>query len=97
MLNVDNLQEIIKSKGIKNFKNLAKETGIPYSTINYMLGGHDMYIGTLANLSNSLKEPIESFINISHKYTILKEINGKIETQSINATNIYEITAKYMM
>ena len=97
MLNIEVLKEIVKAKGIKNLKEFADIAEIPYSTLNYMLSGHDMYIGTLANIANVLKEPIESLINVSHKFLILKNINGKIKTQTIYAANIYEVTAKYMM
>lgn len=97
MLDVERLKSIMKVKGINSLKELSNESGVPYSTLNYMLTGHDMFIGTLANIAKYLKEPIESFINISHKYIIFYEKEGKICYRKIKANNLYEVATRYMM
>ena len=97
MLNVENLKIIMKAKGVNTLRILSEKSGIPYSTLNYMMNGHDMYIGTLANIANALNEPIETFINMSHAYVIYYEKEGVLCSKNIIANNLYEVTACYMM
>ena len=97
MLDTEKLQYIMKCRGVKTYRELSQKSGIPYSTLNYMLGGHDMYIGTLANISRCLKEPIESFINMANNYVVFYERFGEVQHKIIKANNLYEVTARYMM
>ena len=97
MLDVTNLKNIMNAKGINSLKELAKSSGLPYSTLNYMVSGHDMYIGTLAIVAHTLNEPIESFISLFNTYIIYYEKAGKLHRKSIIANSIYEVTSCYMM
>lgn len=97
MLDAEKLLFIMKSKGIKSMKELSLKSGVPYSTLNYMINGHDMYLGTLANIAKCLKEPIESFINMAHNYIVFYEQFGEVQYKNIKANNLYEVTARYMM
>ena len=97
MLNVENLKAVMEAKGVNSFRKLASASGVPYSTLNYMINGHDMYIGTLANIANTLNEPIETFINMSHSFVIYYEDDGIIHRRNVDANNLYEVTARYMM
>ena len=97
MLDTEKLEFIMREKGVKSLRELSQKSGVPYSTLNYMINGHDMYIGTLANIAKYLKEPLESFINMPHKYVIFYEQSGEIQHKSIKANNLFEVTARYMM
>ena len=97
MLNVENLQLIMKAKGVNSLKELSIQSGVPYSTLNYMLTGHDMFIGTLANIAQSLKEPLDSLVNIPQRYIIYYQKEGTTVYRKIDANNIFEVTARYMM
>lgn len=97
MLDVTNLKNILKTKGFKSLKELSKRAGLPYSTLNYMLNGHDMYIGTLAIIARTLNEPMDSFINLSNTYVIYYEKDGEVYSKNIIANDLYEVTCSHMM
>ena len=97
MLDVGNLKKIMLAKGINSLKELSMKSGVPYSTLHYMLSGHDMYVGTIAMIARTLNEPIESFINIANTYIIYYEKEGVVHRKNIVANSLYEVTACYMM
>lgn len=66
MLNYKKLYELMQEKEVKNVYELSKQTKIPYSTLSYMMSGHDMYVGTLIELSRFFNVPIDHLINRSY-------------------------------
>ncbi len=66
MLNVSRLYELMDEIGIKNLKELSRETKIAYNTIIYMTNGHDMHVSTLIELSRFFKVPVDYLINTSY-------------------------------
>ncbi len=75
MLNVDKVKELMKEKGIKSYKQLAKLTSIPYTTLYYMLSGHDMFVSSLVTLSNFFNVPMDYLIE--HYYGVMSYTNEK--------------------
>ena len=97
MLDVENLKIIMRKKGFKSLRELSKKSGVPYSTINYMIAGHDMCISTILNIANVLNEPLETLLKPSHNYMLFDDKNGKTLCRNIKANNLYEVTLLYMM
>ncbi|MCI8497917.1 MAG: helix-turn-helix transcriptional regulator [Bacilli bacterium] len=77
MLNSKKLFELMQEKEIKNMYVLSKQTKIPYSTLSYMISGHDMYVGTLIELSRFFNVPIDHLISKSYGIATYSE-NGII-------------------
>lgn len=93
MLNTKNFYELMKLKGVRNISELARKTKIPYTTIGYMLSGHDMHVSSLIELAHFFKVPIDTLINKSYGITVFTE-DDIIECPT---TNIYEATMSTMM
>ena len=93
MLDNKKLYTLLKEKGVKSIKQLSEVTRIPYTTLNYMLNGHDMYVSSLVELSRFLEVPVDYLINKSYGVVIYKE--G--ETVQTDTTSIIEATALYMI
>lgn len=67
------LLELMKEKDIPNMSVLARLTKIPYSTLNYMLMGHDMQVSTLIQLSQFFNIPVDYLINKPYKAVVYTE------------------------
>lgn len=93
LLNIAVLKELMKYKGIKNMRQLSEITRIPYTTLNYMLSGHDMYVSTIVELSKYFGVPLDYLINKTYGVAMYKENEYKF----IPNSNIIEVTALYMM
>ncbi len=93
MLNAKVIHELMKIKGIRSIHELALETKLPYTTLNYMFKGHDMHVSSLIELAHYFKVPIDDLINKYYGFTIFKE-NETIECPT---SNIYEVTLSIMM
>lgn len=92
MLDVERLKELMDEKGIQNVRELSDVTGIPCTTIYYMMNGHDAYVSTLLQLAKFFNVPIDYLVR---KYfgivTVTKK--GIIYTPT---TNIFEATLSTM-
>ncbi len=93
MLNTEAIRELMKDKGVKSILQLSRETKIPYTTINYMLKGHDMHVGNLIELSRYFNVPIDDLINKNYGFTVITD-DEEIEC---NTSNIYQATMSTMM
>lgn len=80
-------------KEVRNVYELSKVTKIPYTTLNYMIAGHDMHVSTLIELSRYFNVPIDSLINKSYGITVFREE----DTINTRTSNIYEATMSTMM
>ncbi len=78
MLSAIKLAELMKEKGIKSMYELSIQTEIPYSTLNYMISGHDMYVGTLLIVAKFFDVSLEELLDIPYGIVNYKE-NGENE------------------
>ena len=84
MLNVPKLKELMKEVGIKSIKDLSREVKIPYTTIYYMINGHDMQLSTMVELAKYFGVPVDYLINKSYKFvTYTENYSGVIEASSL--------------
>ena len=74
MLNAKVIHELMKIKGIRSIHELALETKLPYTTLNYMFKGHDMHVSSLIELAY-------------YGFTIFKE-NETIECPTSNVYEV---------
>jgi predicted transcriptional regulator len=68
MLNLNVLHELMKEKNIHNLRVLAIEANMSYTTLRYMVTGHDMHVSTLVELSKFFNIPIDYLVNKSYGY-----------------------------
>jgi len=92
-MNVKKLYELMNEKDVKSLAQLSRETGICYSTLSYMISGHDMYVGTLIELSRYFNVPIDYLINKNFYIATYSE-NDCIYTDT---SSIIEATVSSMM
>ncbi|HBA38156.1 MAG TPA: hypothetical protein DCY94_05495 [Firmicutes bacterium] len=78
MLNIKYLLELMEEKGIPNMSALSRLTKIPYSTLNYMLTGHDMHVGTFVELSKFFNIPVDYMINKPYSVVVYTEDSEKV-------------------
>lgn len=84
MLNTEVFYELMKEKEIPSLSALSRLTKIPYTTINYMLTGHDMHVGTLVELSKFFDVPIDYLINKSYGVVVYtNEASETLTTSSL--------------
>ncbi len=86
ILNVGKLFELMEEKEIKSLRALSKKTKIPYSTLNYMASGHDMYVGTLVEISRFFNVPVDYLINKSYSIAVYTEDSSIF----LDTSNFYE-------
>ena len=97
MLNVTKLKEIMKEKGIETMRELSDKSNIPYTTLYYIMKGHDMNVTTLKLLADFLKEPLDSLIEDECNYVLYIDDGDKVYCKHIKASSNYEVMTKYMM
>jgi len=73
MLNLDKFYELMKEREVANLNQLSMETGLPYTTISYMLTGHDMYVGNLVELAKFFNVPVDYMINKPYRIAVYTE------------------------
>lgn len=73
MLNVKKLYELMEEKEVPSISSLARLVKIPYTTLLYMLSGHDMHVGTLVELSRFFNVPIDYLVNKSYSIVAYSE------------------------
>lgn len=83
----------MKAKGVRNLSELSRKTKIPYTTIGYMLSGHDMHVSSLIELAHFFNVPIDNLINKSYGFTVFSETE-EIECPT---TNVYEAVVSSML
>lgn len=93
MLNTKGIFELMKEKGIRSVAALSRKTKIPYTTLNYMLSGHDMHVSSLLQLAMFFGVPVDRILNKSYGIVVLKE-NTEIHLET---TNFYEAAMSTMM
>lgn len=93
MLNSNKFYELMDVKSIKNIYELSKLTRIPYTTISYMVKGHDMHVSSLIEIAKFFKVPLDDLIGKYYKIMVVSEK----ETILCDTTNIYEATMSSMM
>lgn len=93
MLNLKIFYELMSIKDVKSILELSRKTKIPYTTLKYMIAGHDMHVSSLIELSKFFNVPIDHLINKYYGITGYKE--DKIINYS--TSNIYEATLSSMM
>lgn len=80
-------------KEIKNIYELSKKTKVPYSTICYMIDGHDMQVSTIIELARFFNVPIDYLVSRSYGIECCKE-NGSI---FLDTTNFIEAAVSTWM
>ena len=93
MLDADKLKELMKEKEIKNVKELSLKTGLSYTTLYYMIAGHDMYVSSLLTLSKFFNVPIDYLIKKYYGVMCCSE-NKEI---FVPTSSLLEATFKTMM
>lgn len=93
MLNTKRIIELMKEKGIRSVAALSRKAKIPYTTLNYMLSGHDMHVSSLLELSKFFNVSVDEILNKSYGVVVLK---GKEEIH-LETTNFYEAIVSTMM
>lgn len=84
MLNICKLYELMNELDIKSLKQLSSKTKIPYSTIMYMMEGHDMHVSTIVELAKYFKVPVDYLINTSYGICVIDDKNEQfIKTSSV--------------
>lgn len=78
MLNIVVFYELMREKEIRSIKDLSRKTKIPYTTLYYMLTGHDMYVGTLVELSKFFNVTVDYMINKSYRIVAYTEEGERI-------------------
>lgn len=86
MLNTKLIYELMDYKGIKSVKELSRKCKVPYTTLNYMFLGHDMYVSSIIEVAHFFNVPIDYLINKS--YGIKRISENKEET--IQTTSLIE-------
>lgn len=66
MLSALKLVDLMNDKGIKSLYELSVQTKIPYSTLNYMISGHDMYVGTLMVIARFFEVNLEELLDVPY-------------------------------
>lgn len=90
MLNLKVFYELMEYKGIKNVKELSRKCKVPYTTINYMILGHDMYVSSIIEIARFFNVPIDYLINKSYGIRRVSEEKEEIiSTTSIIEAAIY--------
>ena len=93
MLDVKKLRELMDEKDIPSYAELSRLTGIPYTTVYYMISGHDMWVSTVIELSKFFNVPMDTLINKSYGVRWY----GENSTKFINTTSLIEATVSTMM
>ena len=84
MLNETKLRELMSEKGITSFRKLSELTKIPYTTISYMINGHDMFLSTAVEIAKFFQVPVDYLVNKSYGVVFLKgETERKVDTSSL--------------
>lgn len=84
MLDVNKLWELMEEKEVKNYYTLSKETNIPYSTLLYMIEGHDMQVSTIIELSRFFNVPMDYLVNKPYRIlTVTQEKLVFLNTSSL--------------
>lgn len=93
MLDTNVIYELMEENEIKTKMDLSRLTNIPYSTIIYMLQGHDLQVSTLIELAKFFKVPADRLIFKNYGVVAYSD-EKKI---SVDTTNIIEATVSTMM
>ncbi len=86
MLNTERVYELMQDKEIYTLSALSRSSGIAYTTLQYMLNGHDVYVGTIIELAKFFNVPIDYIVNKSYGIRVVSETKEKF----INTTNLVE-------
>lgn len=87
MIDTDYLETLLKEKNIKNKKELASKTGIPYTTIMHIFKGGDSKISTIIEIAKYFEVPIDNLILKNYQFITIND--DKLKKH--NTTNIYEV------
>jgi len=93
VINLGKFYDLMKDKGVTSIRELSDETKIPYTTLHYMLNGHDLYVGNAVELAKFFGVPVDYFINKS--YRVVSFTNDKVFY--FPTSNLIEATALYVM
>ncbi len=90
MLNTRNLYELMREQNIETLAELSRKTRIPYTTLNYMINGHDMHVSTALQVSNFFKVPIDNIIERASRIVVVNDHGMTF----MDTANIYEALCK---
>lgn len=93
MLNVKKLNELMIEKHISSYRDLASKAGLSYTTLIYMINGHDMYVSNLIKLSKFFEIMMDDLICTGYNFVVLDDK----KTKYTGSKNIYEVTLKNMV
>lgn len=93
MLDTSKVFELMEEKDIKSRLELAILSKIPYSTLIYMLQGHDMQVSTLVELSRFFGVPVDHLINKNYGIVAYSEDKSVY----VDTASIIEATVSTMM
>ena len=92
MINTEILYKLMREKSIKSMRELSERTSIPYTTLMYAIGGHDMYVGTIMQIAKYFQIPMDYLVNKSYGAVVLKN-DKMIYTDN---SSLIEATLRYM-
>lgn len=93
MLNLKKLYELMAIRNVKNVYELSKAVKIPYTTLSYMVKGHDMHVSSLVEIAHFFNVPIDDLIGKHYGITVVSDDKEIL----CSTTNIYEATMSSMM
>ncbi len=73
MLNLDKILELMNEKDIKSVAMLSRKSKISYTTLNYMLSGHDMHVSSAVELAKFFDVPVDYILNTNYRVISIKE------------------------
>lgn len=73
MLNIERLYELMRDAGIETLAELCRKVKVPYTTLNYMINGHDMHVSTVLQIAKYFEVPIDDLIYRNYRLVIVRE------------------------
>ena len=70
MIDLDEIQRLMKLSKIKSYNELSKKSLIPYSTLLNIINSKDIRISSLIDLGNFFKVSVADLIKTNNKYYI---------------------------
>lgn len=94
MIDDKKVKELMDLYEIKTYMELANKCGLPYSTLIYMVSGHDVYASNLCQLSKFFKVPVDTLILKPYHLETVSEkgVKGYDTTNILDSISVKEIT-----
>lgn len=93
MLNIERLYELMRNRGIETLAELCRKARVPYTTLNYMINGHDMHVSTVLQIAKYFEVPIDDLIYRNYRLITVRED----ETIFTNLSNVFDVFMSIMV